>query len=194
MTIILRPPFNSLDALPLVGALAVTDSINSTLDIEAKVRWPNDVVVRKRKIAGTLAEMKFAGDSLLYALLGIGMDVNFHANAIRTAQPAGTTLLDELGSPVDREALVCSLLKQFERIYHMAASRREKELMHLLNQLDCSRGESVKVGVGDEELSGVFEGYDSLTRVRIATTKGGLVHLETNSVQAVEYTNVSNDN
>lgn len=192
MTIVLRPPFGfgSLNGLPLIGALAVTKSINSSLTTKANVRWPNDVVVGQRKIAGTLAEAKFEGSKLLYALLGIGIDANFHSRTLKGVSPKVTTLLDQLGSPIDREALICLLLLEIESMYDMAASNHQDELMALLREMDCSRGRLVTIEIGDEKIQGVIEGYDSFTRVRIGTTNGSLLHLETSTAESVEYSDL----
>lgn len=189
MTLVLRPPISVdlLDGLPLIGAIAVAKAINSSLDTKANVRWPNDVVIARRKVAGILAQTKFRGNELLYALLGVGVDANFHSNALKAVIPTFTTLLDQLGSPLDREELVCSLLLELEYIYEMATSNREDELMELLRKLDCSRGRIMKIETENEMVLGVFQDYDSLTGVRVATSEGGLVHLETGSVALVEY-------
>jgi BirA family biotin operon repressor/biotin-[acetyl-CoA-carboxylase] ligase len=191
MTIVLRPPsdIRPLNGLPLIGALAVTKSINSTMNAQARVRWPNDVTFGSRKIAGTLAESQYDGNNLQYALLGIGIDANFESVILGEVRPTATTLLDQLGSPVDREVLVCALLHELERIYDMTTAKREEELTMLLREMDCSRGKSVKIGIGHEKILGTFDGYDSAARVRVATTKG-LVHLETSSVEDVEYSDL----
>jgi len=189
MTLVLRPPIrvDLLDGLPLIGAIAVAKAINSSLNTQANVRWPNDVVIAQRKIAGILAQTKFKGNEMLYALLGLGIDANFHSNALNVVTLTLTTLLDQLGSPVDREELVCSLLLELEYIYEMANSNREDELMESLRKLDCSRGRKMKIETENQKVLGVFQDYDSLTSVRVATPEGKLVHLETGSVVFVEY-------
>ena len=77
------------NALPLIGALAVANGINSCLSLESRVRWPNDVVVGGRKVAGALVEAKFVGEEIVYALLGVGINANFRAEEIGKAGLAG---------------------------------------------------------------------------------------------------------
>jgi len=189
MTIVLRPPFvfNPLDTLPLLGALAVARTVNSSLSIKAGVRWPNDIVVGSQKLAGVLAEATFIGNQLQYTLLGIGINANFRSSEIKEISPAPTTLLELLGSPIDREKLICELLLETEHMYELASSKRDEDLMNLLRVLDCSREKRVKIGVGTEEISGVLEDYDTFTKIRIKTTQGSHVYLETSSVSRVEY-------
>jgi BirA family biotin operon repressor/biotin-[acetyl-CoA-carboxylase] ligase len=189
MTIVLRPvtDIHPLTALPLVGALAIAKSVNSTMRAQSRVQWPNDVTLDSSKIAGTLAESQYDGSELQYALLGIGIDANFKSAALEKVPRTTTTLLDELGFPVDREALICALLQELDRIYDMTPHRREEKLMKLLREMDCSRKRSVRIGIGREKIAGVFDGYDSVARVRIATRSHGLMRLETSLVEDVEY-------
>jgi BirA family biotin operon repressor/biotin-[acetyl-CoA-carboxylase] ligase len=189
MTLVLRPPFifNPLDTLPLLGALAVARTVNSSLGIKANVRWPNDIVVGRQKLAGVLAETTFIGNQSKYTLLGIGINANFHPNEMKEISPTPTTLLEILGSPIDREELICMLLLETEHMYELASSKRGEDLMNLLRELDCSRKKHVKIGIGTEEISGVLEDYDTFTKIRIRTTQGSRVNLETSSVASVEY-------
>ena len=69
----------------------------------------------------------------------------------------------------------------------MATSKREDELMELLRKLDCSRGRKMQIETENEKVRGVFQDYDSLTNVRVATLDRRLVHLEAGSVVFVEY-------
>lgn len=188
MTLVLRPPFGDapVDGLPVIGALAVTRSINSSLAMEAKVRWPNDVVVGQRKLAGVIAETKFAGNQMQYALLGIGINANFHSKDIKEIGHTLTTLLDQLGSPVDREAIIALLLLEIENVYELASSNLNGAKV-LLQELDCSRGRQVKIKVQGEEICGIMDGYESFTRVRIRTLEGSYRQVETSSVIGVEY-------
>jgi len=189
MTLILRPPFvfNPLDTLPLLGALAVARTVNSSLGIKANVRWPNDIVVGRQKLAGVLAETTFIGNQLQYTLLGIGINANFHPSEIKEIFPTPTTLLELLGSPIDREELICVLLLETEHMYELASSKLDEDLLNLLRELDCSREKHVKIGIGTEEISGVLEDYDTFTKIRIRTAQGSRVDLETSSVASVEY-------
>jgi BirA family biotin operon repressor/biotin-[acetyl-CoA-carboxylase] ligase len=189
MTVILRPPFvfSPLDALPLIGALAIARTLNSNLNLTSKVRWPNDVVIEHRKLAGILTETQFSGNRFEYALLGIGINANFPSFRLGELAPTCRTLLEVLGSAVDREELISSLLLELERLYQQASNKRESELMDLLWDLDCSRRAHVRIKIGNQELSGVFEGYETFTKVRFRTSQGSHLSLDTSSVENVMY-------
>lgn len=188
MTVLLRPPLtlDPLNALPLIAALAAAKTLNSSLGVKARVRWPNDIFVGGRKLAGVLAETKFKGNQVEYALLGVGINANFHSTTLGELSSKATSIEDLLGSPVDREAVIALLLMEIENVYELASSNLNGAKV-LLQELDCSRGRKVRIKVQGEEISGIMDGYESLTSVRIRTVAGTYRQVETSSVVGVEY-------
>jgi len=188
LTTLLRPPLTlvPLNALPIVAALATAKTINSSLSVGARVRWPNDIFVASRKLAGVLAETKFKGNQVDYALLGVGINVNFHSNTLGDLSSRATSLEDLLGSPVDREAIIALLLLEMENVYELASSNLNDAKV-MVQELDCSLGRRVRIKFQGEEISGIMDGYESLTRVRIRTVEGSYRQVETSSVVGVEY-------
>ncbi len=189
MTIVLRPPliYDPLNALPILGALAAAKAINTYTGLGAMVRWPNDIVVNHRKLAGVLVEAKFIGAKLEYTLLGIGINANFHMDMIGELGATSTSLLDLLGLAVDRGQLICSVLLETENLLEVASASREDDAMRMLRQCDCSRGKRVKIEVEGELIVGVFEDYESLTMVRIRLQDGSSKSIETGSASKVDY-------
>lgn len=189
LTVILRPPvtFELLNGLPLVGALAVARTISSNLGLQALVRWPNDVVVDRRKLAGVLVETKFSGNVLEFALLGLGVNANFHASLMQGISERSASLLDHLGSPVDREAFICSLLQETERLYDLVVLGGVADVLRFVKQTECSRGRRIMVKVENGAFAGVLDDYESLTRIRISTSDGSYKSVDTGSVIAVDY-------
>ena len=95
MTLILRfPTVMPVESIPLIGALSVARSIHSQFEIDSRVRWPNDVVVKRSKVAGLIAEGHQQGDSLKFVLLGIGVNANFESHELRDRKIDAATLMD----------------------------------------------------------------------------------------------------
>ena len=190
LTTLLRPPFtlNALNAFPIIAALAAAQTINSSVGVRARVRWPNDIFVGCRKVAGVSAETKFKGNQMEYALLGVGINANFHSTTLGGLSSKATSLEDLLGSPVDREAIIALLLLEIENVCELASSNLNDAMM-LLQELDCSRGRQVRITFQGEEVSGIMAGYESFTSVRIRTVEGRSRQVETSSVVGVEYPN-----
>ena len=102
-----------LPELTLVAAEACAEAIGRVTGLEPRIKLPNDVLLGERKVAGILAE---ARDGRV--VLGIGINVNVEPTELPqdTAKPA-TSLLAELGGPVDRVELLVTLLESLEQHY-----------------------------------------------------------------------------
>jgi BirA family transcriptional regulator, biotin operon repressor / biotin---[acetyl-CoA-carboxylase] ligase len=120
LSVVLRPaiPTAKITLLPFVAALAVCDAIKAT-GLDARLKWPNDVMVSGKKVAGILLDISAEADEVNYAVIGIGINANVDSAAIsaRIDRPKITSISDELGRSVSRLDLTKSLLENLERYY-----------------------------------------------------------------------------
>ncbi len=123
-SVLLRPklPPSLAFRLTQMAALAVADAAQAEFGLSAALKWPNDVLLNNRKCAGILIETAFEGDRLAFAVLGIGLNVNFSMRNLPDLAPLATTLADELGYPVDRDALSQALLARLDDYYGRLSS------------------------------------------------------------------------
>jgi BirA family biotin operon repressor/biotin-[acetyl-CoA-carboxylase] ligase len=115
LSVLLRPrvPPEQLPELTLVGARACADAIRELTGLEPAIKDPNDVLVGGRKVAGVLGE---ASEGRV--VLGIGINANVAEDELpRETRLPATSLLVELGSPVDRAELLALLLERLELEY-----------------------------------------------------------------------------
>jgi BirA family biotin operon repressor/biotin-[acetyl-CoA-carboxylase] ligase len=115
VSVLLRPEIESsrLPELSLVAGGAVAEAIADVTGIDPAIKFPNDVLVRGKKVAGILAE---SGDGRV--VLGVGVNANQTAEELPDdAQTPPTSLRVELGEPVDRAALLAAILLRLERAY-----------------------------------------------------------------------------
>jgi BirA family biotin operon repressor/biotin-[acetyl-CoA-carboxylase] ligase len=115
VSILLRPPIepSRLPELSLVAGGAVAEAIADLTGIDPAIKFPNDVLVGGKKVAGILAE-----SSEGRVVLGIGVNANQTAEQLPTdAQTEPTSLRIELGEPVDRAALLAAILSRLELAY-----------------------------------------------------------------------------
>jgi len=187
LSILLRPQGRQsyLDSLPLLGALAIAAAVSSQLNLKARVRWPNDVVVDDRKIAGVLAEAKSKGNELAYAILGLGVNANFSMDEIDVSANAAT-LQFLCGAPIDRAALICKVLFEVENLYELLCAGMDEKIVSMVRGLECSRGRRVRLKLQDRELLGVIEDFENLGRVRLLTRQGSQ-SVDTTALLSVEY-------
>jgi BirA family transcriptional regulator, biotin operon repressor / biotin---[acetyl-CoA-carboxylase] ligase len=115
VSILLRPTVDPprLPELSLVAGAAVAEAIAETTGLEPAIRFPNDVLLGGRKVAGILAESTEGR-----VVLGIGVNANQTTEQLPTgAQTDPTSLRLELGQPVDRAPLLAAILLHVERAY-----------------------------------------------------------------------------
>jgi len=193
MTIVLKPTshFRPLDGLPLIGALATAVVLSLKHAVNATVRWPNDVMFQDRKLAGTIVEAKFSGNALAYALLGLGLNANFDSKLISERVENATTLLDILGSPVDRAELISQILLEVESLYDQVSRGDSSQVLNLLKRYEHTQGNRVVIQLSTGRLEGVFDGYETLTRVRIRRGEADVKMVDTSSVISVAFPAVS---
>jgi BirA family biotin operon repressor/biotin-[acetyl-CoA-carboxylase] ligase len=119
-SVLLRPqvPLARLGWLPLMAGVAVVSALRGFVEVEgierggmadAALKWPNDVLIHGRKLAGILAER--AGDAVV---LGIGLNVSLHADELPV--PNATSLVLE-GAPADRDPVLRAILRELAARY-----------------------------------------------------------------------------
>lgn len=113
MSIYVKPdvPPHSVSALTLVAGLAVSRAIENSA-----IKWPNDVLIGTRKVAGILTEMSAEMDKVNYVVIGIGINVNTEAFNIDLVRKA-TSMYLESGKKIKREDVICKVLDSFWEIY-----------------------------------------------------------------------------
>lgn len=113
LSIILRPRPAALPQLTMAGALAVADLADAVGAQQVSLKWPNDVLAGRRKLAGVLSEALWQGDELRGAVLGVGVNVrvDFRGSGL---QGRATSLEAECGRRLDRAHLLKMLLDRIE--------------------------------------------------------------------------------
>ncbi len=122
MSIILRPRVPPMNApqLTIASALAVSDFLQEEAGLEPSIEWPNDIVIRGKKVCGILTEMVAEQDRVEFVILGIGLNVNHAQQDFSLAlKEIATSLYLEDGLKRDRTALLQKLLEQLENYYDM---------------------------------------------------------------------------
>ena len=120
LSLILRPniePFR-MAQIPIVAGISLRDTISRATGLQAQTKWPNDIMLEGKKVAGILTEMRAEPDRVHYIILGIGINVNAPASLLPDQlQVTATSVLDVLGRSVSRCRLVQGLLSDLEGTY-----------------------------------------------------------------------------
>jgi BirA family transcriptional regulator, biotin operon repressor / biotin---[acetyl-CoA-carboxylase] ligase len=164
VSVLLRPrlPPAQLPLLSLMTGLAAAEGIEAATGVACRLKWPNDLVVGERKLGGILVESSLAGREAAFAVAGVGINANLRAAALGP-MPAGamppTSLLDEAGDTVSREAVIVALLKALNRRYAEAdgSAGGQAVLLAAYREKLSTLGREVQVTHGEETTSGVAE-------------------------------------
>lgn len=147
-----KPSANDrLHVLTLACALAIVEYLNDSVDGEpcACIKWPNDVMLNNRKVAGLLTETVFSGNVLDRLVIGIGLNVNQQKFPGEIAKGA-TSLSLEMKKSVNREKLLCDILQRIEHKYQLW-DRHKNELIKEINRNIIGYGQWIGLII-DEQL------------------------------------------
>ena len=119
MTVLLRPALDAtrLHLVTMAVGLAAADACADVAGFAPELKWPNDLVVRDRKLAGILAEAGFAGSVPQWVVVGIGLNVNWPEELPPELSGTAVAANHVAGHAVDRERLLVQLLERLARRY-----------------------------------------------------------------------------
>ncbi len=117
MSVILRPDITTLSSLIMVASLGVAGGIRQLTGLSPQIKWPNDVLIKGKKVSGILIENGFRGSAVDYAVIGIGVNVNLELSCFPEISGIATSLSDETGKAVSRSGVVWGILAEMEKRY-----------------------------------------------------------------------------
>jgi BirA family biotin operon repressor/biotin-[acetyl-CoA-carboxylase] ligase len=117
LTLLLRPTVDQLRRLGIITPLAVCLAIEETTGLVPRIKWPNDVLLSGRKTCGALIDAEFSGADPRYALVGVGVNVNFEIDPDSEIAAIATSIKQELGADTSREGILAALLNHLEALY-----------------------------------------------------------------------------
>jgi len=144
-SILLRPaaPPWTLLRLPLIAGVAVAETVQEISTLQCTLKWPNDVFVRAKKLAGILCEIDAEVDMVNHVILGIGLNVN-NEIAEELRQQA-TSMRQECGTSFSRAACLGQLLNRLETYYLAFRGGQVDPLLEKWRQLSSTLGSEVVV-------------------------------------------------
>jgi BirA family biotin operon repressor/biotin-[acetyl-CoA-carboxylase] ligase len=157
ITIVLKPrvPIDHIFMITMAGSIAIARAIRKEFDLGALIKWPNDIFIGNKKVAGLLLELAAEADSVHYCLLSIGIDVNVPLNQFSpTLQKDITSISAEVGHEVDRASFLARILKEFESRYLLIESGEYEALVREWKSLSCTLENRVQI----RTLKNSFEG------------------------------------
>ena len=156
-----------LEGLSLVVGLALVHTLHDMGVDAAGLKWPNDVLVDGRKIAGILLELSGDPEDVCQVVIGVGVNVNMPMAITREIDQPWISMRDVLGEPVDRNELAIKFSRHLQGYLQrhgtqgFSAFVSEWELHHLW------QGRQVALSAGAEPIIGMVIGVDSSGALRL---------------------------
>ncbi|HUL29704.1 MAG TPA: biotin--[acetyl-CoA-carboxylase] ligase [Thermodesulfobacteriota bacterium] len=186
LSVILRPNISPHQAplITLMAAVAVAEAIREFTGLLPLIKWPNDLLLRDRKIAGLLNEIHSETDRIHFVILGIGVNLNMDEKAFsKEIRSVATSLRIELGQTISRKAFLRSLLQALERWYSVFLKEGSDVLLKAWRDWAQVEGRKVKVTSFGDVLAGKAIDVDSDGALILETEDGKRIRVVAGDVQ-----------
>jgi BirA family biotin operon repressor/biotin-[acetyl-CoA-carboxylase] ligase len=177
-SVLLRPDLRPQAAtqLTVAAAVALARAIRKQDGLDPEIKWPNDILIRGKKVAGMLTELNAELDHIKYVILGIGVDVNLSpADLPPDLRKLATSLKMETGRTIRRAELAAAILREFDDTYACICRQQFAMLANEWAEQCTTLGRRVCIRVGDRAVRGRAESLDEDGALLLRTEHG---HLE----------------
>lgn len=176
-SVLLRPqlPPASVTQLTIAAATAMFRSIRAQTGLSPGIKWPNDILMGGRKVAGILTELSAELDKVKYVILGVGVDVNLTATEFPPElRKLATSLKIETGHKLNRAELAVRILQELDHDYARVCSGQFEAVANEWEEHCSTIGHNVVIHVGDRRIQGCAESLDADGALLLRTQHGRL--------------------
>lgn len=163
VSVILRPQLAPVHApqLTLMAAVALADTIASFIGAPPTIKWPNDILVGGKKLAGILTESSCDSERIEFVILGIGVNLNYPVALMpKVIRERATSILALTKNNIKREAFLQRLIQDLDRCYGELEEVGFDSLALRWEALFGLRGKRVRVEMTDHIMIGMAKGID----------------------------------
>jgi BirA family biotin operon repressor/biotin-[acetyl-CoA-carboxylase] ligase len=174
-SLLLRPKLLPVEAtqLTVAAATALVRAIQSETGLAPDVKWPNDVLLNGRKLAGILTEMSAEGDRVNHVIVGIGVDVNQEPSDFPPeVRDIATSLRIETGQPVHRAELATAIIEELDNDYARICCGEFSVIADEWEACCATLGRNVSIRIGDRRIQGRAESLDDAGALLVRTEHG----------------------
>lgn len=177
MSIIIKIPVLSRDAafLTIIAAVACATAVRKATGLSVKLKWPNDLTVSDKKLGGILTEVKADPDRVLFAITGIGINVNTNMNMFpRDVKALATSVKKQTRKKYSRTLIIAEIFKELQSWLDIFLRGERQALLNECRKLSSTLGRKVSVTIGREILEGTAEDIDDEGLLVLRLPAGGL--------------------
>ncbi len=174
-SIVLRPPVSPRSAheVTFVMAVAVAEAVGEFSRTTPAVKWPNDVLIASRKVAGILMEMESEAERVKFLVAGVGVNLNMPESVLPDELRArAVSLAAHAGGEVSRTEFLGTLYSKVERWYKLYVEKGFPPVIGAWRGLFTSEGKPVRVEMGGHAVEGICMGVDTDGALLVRTSGG----------------------
>lgn len=173
MSLVLKPNISPQYAsqLTLIAGLSICEVIKEVTGLEAKIKWPNDIVVNGKKVCGILTEMSAEMEGIKHIILGIGINVNM--SSFPNTLSYASSLSIEGKKEYSRKSIIKGFLEKFEVDYIVYKNQLNlKAFLERYEKSCITLNKKVKLIMGEEEIIAQAEGITEDGAIRVTLEDG----------------------
>ena len=190
-SLVLRPdrPLQDAPLLGIAAALAAVQAIHRITKAKAQIKWPNDILLHQRKIAGILTETDLQPNGKYAVIIGFGINVNtpFTALPNRIIFPA-TSIQLELGRPISRPALLAAWLTYMEDHYQHWSKGDTSKIIKPWHKHAYGLGKTVSIEQQGHTTRGVLQGIAKDGSLLLQGNTGEIIRMIAGDVTSTSFT------
>lgn len=185
LSVLFRPDVSQLPYTSIIGGLAAARAVRKVAGLAPRIKWPNDLLLDGNKVAGILAESAVEGESVCYAVLGIGINVAHYPDDDAEIAGIATSVNRAAGREVSRESLLRQLLMELDDLYRNLPTPGQDTGNSPLaewTQLLETIGRRVTATFRDEKFEGEAVGVDETGNLLLRLESGEVMTLTAGDV------------
>uniref|UniRef100_Q977S0 Bifunctional protein: biotin repressor/biotin [acetyl-CoA-carboxylase] ligase n=1 Tax=uncultured crenarchaeote 4B7 TaxID=44557 RepID=Q977S0_9ARCH len=177
-SLIIHPKFDVSNStlIPILSAVALSKSIKSVLGIKTEVKWPNDITMNGKKVAGMLVDASFQANNIDYLILGIGVNFDIDAKKLekrlaKTPNFYGVNSLRKKDDKTPPKLLLKEFLLQFEEKLSQLDNGEKSKIVKEWTKRAAGIGKKITINTSNGKISGISQGIDNDGALKIKTRK-----------------------
>jgi BirA family biotin operon repressor/biotin-[acetyl-CoA-carboxylase] ligase len=186
MSLILKPTIamQFTPQLTLLVAVALCRAIQAYVPHQVGIKWPNDLLIQGRKVSGILLESSAEDERLNYVIVGIGISANLTTEDYpEELKQKATSLLLEIGQPVDREQLICDILLQLEKLMELYMQQGFAPIRTLWEALTISLHQPIRIQTSKGWIEGIADSIDEMGALIMTKPDGESLKLYSGDIE-----------
>jgi len=177
MSVVFRPTLERLPKINMLASLAIVLTIDKVAGITSTIKWPNDVLIDGKKVAGILMENVFEGETVQAAIVGVGLNVTMDVSAYTEIASMATSLSAEAKRDFHRDDVLRTLLEEMDALYQ-AVKRNEDVYRRWLPYVE-TLGKTVRIKSGKSVEEGLAQSINPDGSITLRRANGSLVTIAT---------------